>query len=72
MQIVPDGTEAMLTDGTTTAVTTIVIAFEVAVRGEAHAAFEVMITVTISPLFKVVDVNVEEFVPTFTPFTCHW
>ena len=71
MQIVPDGTEAMLTDGTTTAVTTMVIAFDVAVVGKAHDALEVIITVITSPLFKVVDVNVEEFVPAFTPFTCH-
>ena len=69
--IVPDGTTAMLTDGTTDVVTTIVMEFEVAVAGEAQEALEVMITVTISPLFKVAEVKVDELVPALTPFTCH-
>ena len=62
---------AIETAGTTDALTVIVMLFEVAVIGEAQLAFEVRITVTTSPLFKVVLVNDVEFVPTLPPFTCH-
>ena len=51
--------------------TTIVILVLVAVVGEAQDALEVSITLTTSLLFNVVLVNVELFVPAFTPFTCH-
>jgi hypothetical protein len=70
-QIVPGGTAAMLTDGTTDAVTTMVIVFEVAVVGMAQGELEVRITVMTSPLFNVDEVKVFELVPAFTPFTCH-
>jgi hypothetical protein len=70
-QIVPEGTAAMLTEGTTVDVTTMVMVFEVAVVGTAQGALEVRITVTTSPLFRVVEVKVFELVPAFTPFTCH-
>jgi hypothetical protein len=49
----------------------IVMVFEVTVNGAAQGELEVSITVTISLLFNVEDVNVGEFVPAFTPFTCH-
>ena len=62
---------AIDTEGATAAPTDIVIEFDVAVVGLAHASLDVKITVTTSPLFKVVVVNVVEFVPTFPPFTCH-
>ena len=58
------------TDGVT-ALAVIVIGVLVAVVGLAHAAVDVMITVTTSPLFKLLVVNVAEFVPAFVPFTCH-
>jgi hypothetical protein len=48
-------------------VTTLLVAVEVVVQ----LAFEVMITVTWSPFASVLDVNVAEFVPAFTPFICH-
>ena len=41
-QIAPAGLAAMLTNGITVAVTTIVMVFEVAVAGEAHGAFDVI------------------------------
>jgi hypothetical protein len=53
-------------------VTIIVTAFEVAVGVVTHAAFDVIIHVTIAPFVKTVDVNVELFTPTLFPFTCHW
>ena len=59
------------TEGVTAAPTDIVIELDVAVAGDAHASLDVKITVTTSPLFIVVEVNVAEFVPTFPPFTCH-
>jgi hypothetical protein len=48
-----------------------VIAFEVAVEVVVQLAFEVMITVTWSPLASEPLVNVGELVPAFDPFTCH-
>ena len=62
---------AIDTDGVTDAVTVMVIVFDVAVTGVAQVAFDVIITVTKSELFNVVEVKVEEFVPTLPPFTCH-
>ena len=59
------------TEGVTDALTVIVMEFEVAVVGEVQLAFDVIITVTKSPLTNVVLVNVGEFVPTLPPFTCH-
>ena len=70
-QIVPEGTAAMLTDGTTVAVTTMVMLLDVAVVGEAHGELEVMITVITSPLLSVEEEKVGELVPAFTPFICH-
>ena len=61
----------MLTAGITVDVTTMLIAFEVAVVGEAQGELDVMITVITSPLFRVEEVKVGELVPAFTPFTCH-
>lgn len=62
----------MLTDAATELDTVIVIVFEVAVAGDAQAALDVIVTLTLSPLANVVDVNVEAVAPlTSTPFTCH-
>ena len=69
-QIAPTGFAAIVTEGTTPGVTVIAIILDVAVNGEAHEEFEVNVTLTASPLFKVVDVNVAP-VPEFTPFTVH-
>ena len=63
--------ETILTLGVTLGVTVIVTVLLVAVTGLAQFALLVMITVTTSPLANVVDVNVAEFVPAFTLFTCH-
>jgi hypothetical protein len=48
-QIVLPGDAPILTAGATVPVTTMVIPFEVAVDGLAHASDEVITTVTISP-----------------------
>jgi hypothetical protein len=63
---------AIVKEGVTDAFTVIVIEFEFAVTGLAHAAFEVSVQVTICPLVRVVVVNVELLVPAFPPFTFHW
>ena len=51
-QIVLPGFALMLTDGVTDPVTIIVIAFDVAVVGLAHASEDVITTVTTSPFSK--------------------
>ena len=59
------------TDGTTDAAV-IVIALLVAVTGFAHGSLLLIVTVTTSPLFKVVVVKVVAVCPaTFTPFFFH-
>jgi len=62
----------MLTLGTTTLFTAIVIVLLVAVDGDAQVAFDVNITLTLSLFPRVAEVKVLLFVPAFTPFTCHW
>ena len=62
---------AIETEGATVVLTVTVIPFDVAVDGDAQAAFDVMIQVTIWPLVKLLDVYVALFVPTLEPFTCH-
>ena len=50
----------------------IVMAFDVAGEPVKQGdAFEVNTQVTISPLFKDVELKLEELVPTFEPFTFH-
>ena len=71
VQIVLPGFAAMLTDGATVPVTTIVIAFEVAVAGLAQASDEVMTTVITSPFASVLIEYVFEFVPTLLPLSFH-
>ena len=62
----------ILTAGTTDVLlTTIIITLLDTVAGKAQAALLVSIHITWSLLFKVDEVNVVEFVPTFEPFTCH-
>ena len=59
------------TDGTTD-VAVIVIGLLVAVTGFAHGSVLLIVTVTISPLFKVVVVKVAAVCPaTFTPLIFH-
>jgi hypothetical protein len=59
------------TDGVTEVVV-MVITLLVAVDVVVQLAFEVMITLTWSPLASVLDVNAAELVPALTPFICHW
>jgi len=47
------------------------IMFEVAVGVVIQVAFEVMVTVTWSPLTRELAVKVEELLPAFAPLTCH-
>jgi len=61
---------AMETAGATELVV-MVMALEVAVGVVTQLAFEVMITVTWSPLASELLVKVGELVPAFDPFTCH-
>jgi hypothetical protein len=49
-------------------VTTLLVAVAVVVQ----LALDVMVTFTWSPLASVVDTNVGELAPAFTPFICHW
>ena len=71
VHIVLPGAAAMLTDGVTLAVTAMVIEFDVAVVGLAHASDDVMTTVTISPFTSVEVWKVLLLVPVLTPFTFH-
>jgi hypothetical protein len=48
-------------------VTTLLMAVAVVVQ----LAFEVMVTLTLSPFARLLEVNVAEFAPAFTPFICH-
>ena len=67
-----DGLAVMFTDATRPDDTVMVIVLEVAGEPVAQLELEVITTVTLSPLFSVVDVNVEEVAPvTSVPFTCH-
>ena len=71
VHIVLPGAAAILTDGATVPVTTMVIAFEVAVAGFAQASDDVITTVTTSPLTSVELWKVLLLVPAFDPFTFH-
>ena len=63
--------EVMLTVGTTV-VAVIGMALLVAVAGLAQGSLDVMITVTISPSARVVEVNVSLVAPvTLVPLICH-
>jgi hypothetical protein len=63
--------ETIDTDGTTD-VAVIVIGLLAAVAGLAQGSLLFIVTVTISPLFKVVVVKVDAVCPvTFTPFIFH-
>jgi len=44
---------------------------DVAIDVVIQLAFDVIITVTWSPLARELVVKVEELVPAFTPFICH-
>lgn len=71
-QMVVVWSAAMETEGVNTGFTTMVIGRLVAATGEAQSAFEVISTVTKSPLFRLLEEKEELFVPTFDPFTFHW
>ena len=62
---------SILTEGVTLALPVIVISLLVAVVVVMHDALEVMITLTTSLLFNVVEEKKLLFVPAFTPLTCH-
>ena len=71
-QIVIPGFATMLTDGITAGLTVIVTELLVAGFPVAQGvAFDVKITLTISPFARVVEVKVALLLPTFEPFTCH-
>ena len=53
--------------------TVIVIALDVAGEPVKQGdALDVKTQVTISPLFKVVELKLDELLPTFDPLTFHW
>lgn len=62
----------ILTVGVIRSFTVMVIWLLVTETGTGQTAFDVMITVILSVFTNVDDVNVGLFVPTFTPFNCHW
>jgi hypothetical protein len=66
-----DVDDALIDTAGVTELAVTVIALEVAVGVVVQFAFEVMITVTWSPLASELVVNVEELIPAFTPFICH-
>ena len=64
--------DALIDTAGVTELVVIEIMLLVAVDEVVQLAFEVMITVTWSLFASELEVNVEEFVPAFTPLTCHW
>jgi hypothetical protein len=68
--LVPD-VNAMDTAGATAVVTVTEMVFEVAVEGDAQAAFEVITQDTICPFVNDEVVNVGLLVPALEPFTSH-
>jgi hypothetical protein len=70
-QIVLPGFAAILTDGTTVAVTAMVIVFDVAVVGLAHASDDVITQLTWSPFTNPAFVYWLLFEPTLLPFNFH-
>jgi hypothetical protein len=72
LEHISEDVEVMLTDGTTTAFTVIVIpTLEAGFPTAQGDAFEVNTVVTTSPFTRNADENVLLFVPAFTPFTFH-
>lgn len=67
----PEGLAAMVTEGTRFVEITVVMVLDVTEAGFAQVAFDVIITVTSSPLFSVAEVNVVPPDPALVPFTCH-
>ena len=63
--------EALIETDGVTELAVVVITLLVAVKVVVQLALDVMITVTWSLFASELDVNVGEFVPAFTPFTCH-
>jgi hypothetical protein len=61
----------IVTVGITLPLIVMVIALEVAVVGDAHAAVEVITQVTTCPLVSADVVKVVLLVPALVPFTCH-
>jgi len=61
----------IVTVGITLPLIVMVIALEVAVAGDAHAAVEVIIHVTTCPLVSADVVKVALLVPALVPLTCH-
>ena len=70
-QIVLPGFALIVTEGVTDPVTTIVIAFDVAVVGLAQASDDVITTETTSPFTNAVLEYVLLLVPTLLPFSFH-
>jgi hypothetical protein len=66
-----DEDDALIETEGVTEVVVIVTTLLVPVAVVVQLALEVMITLTWSPLASVLDVNVAELVPAFTPFICH-
>lgn len=71
-QMGPTGLTEIETVGADGGVTVTAIGAEVAVGVVTHVSEEVRITVTTSPLLRVVVEKVLELVPAFAPLTCHW
>lgn len=68
---IAEDVELIFTDAGPGGTTVIVIELDVVGEPLAQLKLDVMITVTTSPLTKVLVVWIVEFVPTLPPFTCH-
>jgi hypothetical protein len=66
-----DVDDALIETAGVTEFVVMVTALLVAVAVVVQVAFEVIMTLTWSPLTRVLEVNAAEFVPAFTPFICH-
>jgi hypothetical protein len=68
---VPAGAWTIETDGVEAESTDTGIWLLVALSGDVHTLFDVITTLTMSPLLSVDVVNVAAFGPVLTPLICH-
>ena len=64
--------DALIETAGVTEFVVMVITLLPAVDEIAQFAFDVMITLTWSPLVSVVGANIGAFMPALEPFICHW
>ncbi len=72
LQTGPAGRAVILTAGARNGFTLMTIGFEFATNVVTQIELEVSMHVITSRLFNVEEEKVVLFIPTFTPFSCHW